>query len=240
MARLTDEELERLLRETFADKESLVDNLPKATKHRRPLAPILMAAAAVLVVLAGTVYGVTRDRDTDPVASSTTTGVVDAGARAGASENAQIWAAAILAGAQQYKPPQDWQSLVLQDQSVIVTQAKRDSAVPTFTAADKDKIVQLVGRVVTVAWSSTRTSADTCEDQALGEVTVGPVIDKGDHKEVAVGIERMCSYGHWATYRLEKQGVAWVVTGTVGPVHQKIPVSCVMSGKTPASPRSGC
>lgn len=237
MARLTDEELERLLRETFADKESLVDDLPKASKRRRPLAPILMAAAAVLVVLAGTVYGVTRDRDADPVATTTTTGTVDT---AGASENAQIWAAAILAGAEQSKPPQGWQSLVLLNETVIATQAKRDSAVPTFTAADKDKIVELVGRMISVAWNSSRTSAATCTGQALGEVMVGPVIDKGDHKEVAVSIERECGYGYWVTYRLEKQGAAWVVTGTVGPVHQRIPASCVMTGETPASPRPGC
>ncbi|MFI7060477.1 hypothetical protein ACIBL3_05810 [Kribbella sp. NPDC050124] len=240
MARLTDEELERLLRETFADKENLVDSLPSATKSRRPLAPILMAAAAVLVVLAGTLYGVSRDRDAGPVATSDPTGTAEAGATAGASENAQVWAAAILAGAEQYKPPQGWQSLVLLDEVVIATQAERYSAGRTFSATDKSKVVDLVGKKITVAWSSTRPSVDTCADQAIGEVMVGRVIDKGDHKEVAISIERGCGYGDYVTYRLEKQGAAWVVTGTVGPVHQKIPASCVMSGKTPASPRPTC
>lgn len=242
MARLTDEELEQLLRETFADKEELADSLPSATKRRRPLAPILMAAAAVLVVLAGTLYGVSRDRDADPVASSSATGSTDARATAGASENAEIWAAAVLAGAKQYEPPQGWQSLVLLDETVAVTQAKRLSTVPTFSVADKNRIVELVGKVFSVTWSSTYASRDACSGKALGDIAVGPVIDKGGHKEVAVSIERECGYGHWLTYRLEKQAGAWVVTGTVGPVHGKIPAGagCAMSNTTPASPRPGC
>ena len=64
MARLTDEELERLLRETFADKEDQVDSLPQTTKRRRPAAPVLLAAAAVLVVL-GRLPGRESDRHLD-------------------------------------------------------------------------------------------------------------------------------------------------------------------------------
>ena len=67
MAKLTDEELERLLRETFADKEDLLDSLPQATKRRRPVAPLLLAAAAVLAVLGSILYGVSRGGDLDPV-----------------------------------------------------------------------------------------------------------------------------------------------------------------------------
>ncbi|MDX6283081.1 MAG: hypothetical protein QOH03_4152, partial [Kribbellaceae bacterium] len=55
MPKLTDEEVGQLLRETFTEKEELLDHLPEATTIpvRRRKAPVLLAAAAVIVILAG-------------------------------------------------------------------------------------------------------------------------------------------------------------------------------------------
>ncbi|TKK81409.1 hypothetical protein [Kribbella jiaozuonensis] len=99
MTKLTDEELGDLLRETFADRETLVRQLPEATKRRHP-GPILLAAAAVLAVLAGVLYGVHRADRPDPAPPV-----------AAATEPGDIWGAAIVAIARQFAPAGGWQSI---------------------------------------------------------------------------------------------------------------------------------
>jgi hypothetical protein len=232
MAKLTDEDLERLLRETFADKENLVDRLPQATKRRRPVAPVLLAAAAVFVVLAGILYGVNRDAGVDPAPPVATTD---------ASDNAEIWAAAITTIAQKYEPNQGWQTLNVRNLPAGSEVQQRGSSRPAMSLPDMERIAELV-TVAPVRWPSTTVEIDSCADRRIADVAVGDVIDVGDHKQVRTSIMYACNSEYVDTYRVEKQGDTWEVTGTVGTAQRTIPVSkpCAMSGKTPASPRDGC
>jgi hypothetical protein len=247
MAGLTDEDLERLLRETFADKEKLVadkdelvDTLPETTKRGRPVAPILLAAAAVLVVLGGVLYGVSRG-SVDPAPPVATDGVAKASGNA--SPDADIWAAAITAitqRADQTVGTQSVRTVLVMDQTATFTGAERASKVRVFSAAEKARIADLVAKAahVRVEWPDPAVVYTAKCVQAVVRVSVGEVVDKGDHKEVSTGISN-CGYSA-LTYRIEKRGDSWTVTGTVGAVQGSIPVSCPMSGKTPASPRFGC
>ena len=106
MAKLTDDDIEQLLRETFADKENLVDELPSATKRRSP-GPVLLAAAAVLVVLAGVLYAVNRAGDPDAVSPA---GQVSPTVRF-ESDDAMIWAKAIQSMLRQVTPGQGWKTV---------------------------------------------------------------------------------------------------------------------------------
>ena len=236
MAKLTDEELERLLRETFADKEDLLDSLPEATKRRRPVAPILLAAAAVVVVLGSLLYGVNRgDVDpTPPVATAST------------SDDADIWAAAIATIAQrsdQAAHLQSVQTVLLSETTATVTGAERANNTRAFSAAEKDRIADLVVKSthLQVRWSEEglHTRDARCV-QTLATVSVGTVVDKGDHREVRTSMAYNCGYQYFVTYRVEKRDDTWTVTGIVGTPQGVVPASCPMSGKTPASPRPGC
>jgi hypothetical protein len=243
MARLTDEELEQLLRETFADKEELVDTLPQATKHRRPVAPVLLAAAAVLVVLGSILYGVNRGRDVDPAPPVATTQ---------SGDDAEIWASAITAITQRFQPEYKLDVVSVTDAtSVAVRSTGSPESSPQsagtahpFSVAEKDQIAAQVGKATRLQfkWADAEPHAEIAKCfPTLARVSVGNVVDKGDHKEVPTRISYNCGFEYLLTYRVEKQGDAWAVTGTVGPSEGVIPVwRCVFSGKTPATPRPGC
>lgn len=241
MARMTDEELEQLLRETFADKEKLVDTLPEATKpHRPPVAPVLLAAAAVLVVLGGILYGVNRIRDVDPAPPVATAG-----------QDAQIWGATITAITQRFQPQYKLDTLLVPGHTSTITTAsrlqsgdERADAVRTFSAAEKD---QIEDQVVTATHVQFRWTEPEPRDTimkcfpTIARVSVGNVVDKGDHQEVPAWIAYNCGAEYWLTYRVEKRGDTWTTVGTVGPGHGMIPAGgCALSGKTPASPKPGC
>jgi hypothetical protein len=54
MSKLTEDDAVRLLRETFADREQLLADLPSATTSTtRRRGPIVLASAAVVAVLGG-------------------------------------------------------------------------------------------------------------------------------------------------------------------------------------------
>ncbi|WP_460664760.1 hypothetical protein [Kribbella swartbergensis] len=228
MARLTDEDLERLLRETFADKESLVDDVPEATTARRPITPILLAAAAVLVILTGILYGVSpgETEPEPPVAAAPPT-------------DADLWAAAIVAVAERYEPPAGWKSLALLDHPETSTRTSLESSAVKFSAAEKRRITEQVSKVGPVRWTATPGGIGGCSNLGLARIAVGPVVDKVDHKEVPTMIDLECGRGYRLTYRLEDQG-GWKVAGMVGPVLVSLPVSCVQALENRASPREGC
>ncbi|TCO17615.1 hypothetical protein EV652_11768 [Kribbella steppae] len=231
MARLTDEDLERLLRETFADKEDLLDSLPQATKPRRPIAPILLAAATVLVVLGGILYGVNRGAEvepTPPVASSSTT------------DDADIWAAAIVAITQRSGQPAGLQSLYVAKRAPGADDANQEAA-RTFSTAERNRIsAQVIKDAgIQVGWLGTGATTAQCI-RTLARVSVGEVVDKGDHKEVRTSIAYNCGSHYTVTYRIEKRDDSWTVTGIVGVPEGAVPSSCPVSGKTPASPEAGC
>jgi hypothetical protein len=232
MARLTDEELERLLRETFADKEELLDSLPQATKPRRPAAPVLLAAAAVLVVLGSILYGVNRGGGADPAPPVAT---------APAGDNAEIWSAAITAVTLKFQPEYNLQSVDLSGQTyVAMTSAERTSLPPVFTLPEKDRIADQVARAanVRVNWVDGNPQTQQCI-RSRAEVSVGKVVDKDDHKEVRTRIAYNCGYGYMLTYRIEKPGDRWTVTGTVGIPEGVMPAGCPARA-TPTTQRDGC
>jgi hypothetical protein len=236
MARLTDEELERLLRETFADKEDQVDSLPLATERRRPLAPVLVAAAAVVVVLGSILYGVSRGRDVDPAPLPVAT--------AGVSEDADIWAAAITAITQRADRAagvQTLQTVLVMDGTATLVESAQAGNSRVFSAAEKDRIADLVAKAtrVQVKWPEGSLLPHTAQcAPTVARVSVGEVVDKGDHKEVRTGISN-CAYSA-LTYRVEKRGDSWTVTGTVGVAEGATPVACPLSATTPAIARDGC
>jgi hypothetical protein len=228
MARLSDEDLERLLRETFADKETLVDEVPAATTTRRPVAPILLAAAAVLVILTGILYGASRG-ETDP----------EPPVAAAPATDADLWAAAIVAVAEKYEPPAGWRSLTVLDHPETSTRASAENSAVKFSVAQKDRITEQVSKVAPVRWTPTPARIGDCSNLGFAHIAVGAVVDKVDHKEVPTRIDLECGRGYRVTYRLEDQG-GWTVDGTVGPVVVSLPVSCAQSAQKPASPREGC
>jgi hypothetical protein len=236
MGKLTDEELEQLLRETFADKEKLTDRLPKATTRRWSVAPVLLAAATVLIVLAGILYGVNRGGAADPAPPVATSGVADA------TQNADIWAAAITAMAQRFAPADGWSSLeVLDRPSGVRTQVPQESGAAQFSPAVKERISQLAGTVAPVRWPTQAVFTQSCTAARIAGIVVGEVVTSGDHKEVRVRIHYNCNYSYAQTYRVEKVGDAWTATGTVGVGEGTVPVGgCPLSRTTPATPRAGC
>jgi hypothetical protein len=227
MARLTDEDLEQLLRETFADKEELVDSLPQATKRRRPVGPVLVAAAAALVVLGSILYGVNRDGDADP-APPVATGVQNTSGDA--SPDADIWAAVIVAMAQRFKPG-DQVYLESGATAVVVRQYSQGRAAARFSEADKVRIEQLVAAVVPVRWKSPVDS--NCTPQTL-VISLGAVYERGDHKQVNAFVDN-CNSVVALTYRVDKKDGVWTATSETAA-----PVGCPLSRTTPASPRQGC
>lgn len=227
--RLTDDELGDLLRETFAEHETLTDHLPAATKRRSPV-PVLLAAAAVLVVLVGVLYGVHRpDRASQPLA--TTPAVTEAG-----SEDGLIWAAATVSLVRLAEPSDGWQVVQVFGQGQRAhTQALNGSPTPvvTLSAVAKMRIEMAVRPLAPVTFSGDESS---CTVRRVATVTLGPVVSKADHKEVHASIFSDCGRGSILTYRIEKVTGNWKVIGTVGGVTGVLPAG----GCPSASPREGC
>lgn len=236
MARLTDEELERLLRETFADKEELLDSLPQATKRRRPAAPVLLAAASVLVVLGSILYGVNRDGGADPDSPAATAGVANASENGNASPDADVWAAAIATIAQKHEPKDGWQALIGLELSDVGLDHVRKG--PEFSEPQKLRMTELVAKVAPLQWPGSVGTAASCKNRSVAEVSVGDVVDAGDQKQVTATIGFNCSSGDSETYRVEKVGETWTVTGVVSPA--KVFTGECARIRQSASPRAGC
>ncbi|RZT15292.1 hypothetical protein EV649_6081 [Kribbella sp. VKM Ac-2569] len=228
--RLTDEELGDLLRETFAERETLTDHLPAATKRRSPV-PVLLAAAAVLVVLVGVLYGVHRpDRSNQPLAATPAATAAD-------SEDGSIWAAATVSIVRLAEPSDGWQFVQVFGQGQrAYTQMHKASPPPpvvTFSAAAKTRIEAAVRPLAPVTWGGVD---EACTARRVATVTLGPVVSKAGHQEVHTSIFYDCGRGSILTYRIEKVDGSWKVTGTVGGVTGVLPVG----GCPSASPREGC
>ncbi|WP_327639385.1 hypothetical protein OHB24_13740 [Kribbella sp. NBC_00482] len=229
LTRLTDDELGDLLRETFAERETLTDHLPEATKRRNPV-PVLLAAAAVLAVLVGVLYGVHRpDRSDQPLAASPA-------ATSAGPDDGRIWAAATVSIARLAEPSDGWQVVQVFGQGQRPhTQVLKASPAPvvTFSAAAKARIEEAVRPLAPVAWGGVD---EACTARRVATVTLGPVVSKADHQEVHASIFYDCGRGSILTYRIEKVAGTWKVIGTVGAVTGVLPVG----GCPSASPREGC
>jgi hypothetical protein len=231
MPKLTDEELGDLLRETFADRETLADHLPEATKRRNP-GPVLLAAAAILAVLAGVLYGVHRADRPDPAPPVAT-----------APEPGDIWGAAIVTIARKFAPAGGWQSIEVYgpgDRPQSLPPKATPTPVVKMTAQDRKRIEQVVAPVAPIVWDG-RDSGNSCDGRRVATVTVGSIVDKGDHQEVAVSIFYDCGRGWLPNYRIEKVDGVWKVTGTIGYPEGVEPVGgCPTPVEISASPRPGC
>ncbi|MER7246108.1 hypothetical protein [Kribbella sp. NPDC000426] len=209
MTRLTDDELGELLRETFAEQEELIDRLPAATKRWSPL-PALLAAAAVLVVLAGVLYAVNRTGAADsapPAAFPMPTRRAD--------DDALIWTASIETLLRSVKPTAGaWRSVIVLDLSDVGTKHARKG--PPISADQRETMAYLARRIAPLQFHGEMAPAPpTCRDNRVGVIQIADAIDKGDHLEVQVSLFHDCNHRETATYRVEHHGPFWVVTATL-------------------------
>ncbi|HEU4946915.1 MAG TPA: hypothetical protein VFT31_07160 [Kribbella sp.] len=225
MAKLTEEETGRLLRETFAEKENLVDGLPAATiGARRPRAPVLLAAASVLLVLGGAVYAAgagAGDERQPGVATSTVTR--QSPSQTKQSVDVAVWAAVIREAAEYEQPAAGWPVLIVLDapQQSAGDAMGRSARGRPFSDAVKRAIEDDLASIAPIQWVRERpVSSDGCDaEPPKGPViTVGPVVGKDGHFEVGVSTWRSCLDGRWQTSRVDRRGTSFLVTGTVGAV----------------------
>ncbi|MEU4390497.1 hypothetical protein [Kribbella sp. NPDC023855] len=240
MPPVTDDEVGALLRETFAEKEKLIDQLPKATTRPvRRKAPALLAAAAVLAVLAGTIAiaGDTGGRQTldsgggkaEQSASMTPTPrpktLSATASKVGLPLRPQLTSLAIAEIAKRERPKGGWPVVKVLDAAYGGAGSPTGpgpAGVP-FTAPERSQIAASAG--VPIEWVKKRpTGSNICDQQASPApyITVGQLaFDKG-HSTATIGMSmwRGCLDAHWLTYRLTRNPTtdAWRITGTVGPV----------------------
>ncbi|MGW7686456.1 hypothetical protein ACWGID_37290 [Kribbella sp. NPDC054772] len=212
MPNLTDDELGTLLRETFADREQLADKLPETTEpvRRRTAVPILLAAAAVLAVLAGVLYGVSRVGAAAPPEPAAST---PAPART-STDDARIWAAGLSTMLRTVRPIDGWRSVVVLDLSDVGKNHVRKG--PPISPEQRALLRRLVRETAPIQYHAEMSPAPaTCGDNRIGVVQLSDVVDKGDHAEVDVSLFYNC--GRWMTakYRVERRGAGWVVTATL-------------------------
>ncbi|GAB3939356.1 hypothetical protein GCM10029976_055400 [Kribbella albertanoniae] len=210
MPKLTDEQLGDLLRETFTDHADDLKSLPEATKRRR-IAPALVAAAAVVTVLAGTVMNGSINTAQRPAP----TAPPPAAART-VSEDAQIWST-VASMVIQAKAPQRGVALAAAD--VEISEVQRNDIAEAVGQGNKVSWVQLQPRH---ASPQKTTAYESCLKLDIPIVFLGKVVGKGRDREVRAGVSEGCGYKESALYRLEKQGNTWMVE-SVSNVTQSIP-----------------
>jgi hypothetical protein len=212
---LTDDELGTLLKETFTEKEELLDKLPGATKPHRRRTPVLLAAAAVLVVLAGVLYTVNRPAPAPPTAHGGTVNVEETGSKDGA-----IWGTAIVTLASRFQPPGGWsavevisQDAWLQSGAAVAPPGSRysEQTPVRFSAADRVAIESAVRAVAPVSWSLAGAQTQSCPERRPAQVIVGPVLAGN---QVHLTLQDGCGLARTATYGLRLVNGSWkVVTG---------------------------
>ncbi|MET9318390.1 hypothetical protein ABZX12_41810 [Kribbella sp. NPDC003505] len=212
MPKLTDDELGDLLRETFADHEHLADYLPEVAeppRHRGPL-PVLLAAAAVLAILVGALYGVSRVGAVDSAPPAATPAPTRT-----AYDDSLIWSASLETLLRSVKPnPGAWQSVILLDGAEVGTARARKG--PPISADQREMITSSLRKIAPLRFGGDMQPAPpTCRDNRVGVVEIADVVDKGDHVEAWVSLNHDCNHWKAATYRVEHRGPSWVVTATV-------------------------
>jgi len=223
MTNRTDDELGRLLKETFADKENLVlvgqlaRDQPEATRARR--APILLAAAAVLVILAGVLYVANPRGGAEP-------GPGPAGATASTTQTTQVIPTESLIWAATIKGILDREQNPTKDPILYLLDASHENAgdadkqvrnVP-FTEAQRIGIENALTGFAQIKWVRQRGDGTReCPTTPQGPfITVGPIVQRAGHVEVGVNIWRGCLNAHWMTLIVAQQGSTWKVTGSTG------------------------
>jgi len=222
MTKLTADEVAQLLRETFAEKENLVDQLPSAiNRPARRRAPALLAAASVLVVLGGVLYVARSTGEPAPGVPQATVSAPQL--NQGVPLEPAVWAAAIEAMAKWEVPAKGWPSLNVLDAPRQGAGSPTGSPVRgTPLSVDiRSRIEQALSDVAPIRWERERPAStdNICAQPAAKSpyITVGPIVSKDGHVEVGINMWRGCEDARWLTYRLDRDGTGWKVTGTVGP-----------------------
>jgi hypothetical protein len=229
----TDEELGTLLRETFADREALVGravidehHVPTATKHRRVM-PVLLAAAMVLVVLGGVLYGVQRLHSADtvqPAATATAAATPTTSPAVYTTRDADIWGLAIGLTIRTYensrpgpKTIKPFVRAVLVDSPSTAPGRVRPGQ--QFSSNQRVIIQSHLIRItpLTILRGAPNAGCWTYPKAAL--LHVSDVLDQGDHLEVdvAMTLPNACADSVSARYRVEARGAHWVITQNLGP-----------------------
>lgn len=224
---MTDDPLAELLRETFADKEKLADDLPltrtapavAVTPVRRHAGPVLVAAAAVVLVLGAVVVAVRSEpgSTTGPLPAATSS-VAATPAATTAPAEVRIWAAAIV-GILEREQRTTWPTVHVLDAPHHGSGAGLTRGTP-FTAAQRAAIAAEVGSVAPIQWVARRPIVDDICQPTRDEgpvVTLGPIVHRAGHVEVATSYWESCLSARWLTFRLDESNGTWRVTGTVGP-----------------------
>ncbi|WP_328332613.1 hypothetical protein OHA70_14435 [Kribbella sp. NBC_00382] len=241
MPKLTDEEVGQLLRETFTEKEELLNHLPEATTPPvRRKAPVLLAAAAVLVVFAGIAVatGLERGPNTQPVAQSPappmqTVPVGKVEPKHFNPGSAYLAGVAIAELTKWERPAGGWPVVRVLDASYSQASSPTEAGGKGTPLSKRDQASIAGSAGVPIEWVQSRpTGPDVC-DQANGTpyVTLGPVVFNESRSSATIGMSmwRGCLDAQWLTYRLvpiitpasnvyESSVRSWKVAGTVGPV----------------------
>ncbi|MFI5710791.1 hypothetical protein [Kribbella sp. NPDC051620] len=226
MPKLTDEEVGQLLRETFTEKEELLDHLPEATiRPVRRKAPVLLAAAAVLVVLAGvlSVAGLDGGPPPGPTAGKTPSSAgapaaavvpsnlatVQTGEVGNPDLTPNLTAIALAELTKWERPAGGWPVVKVLDASYPEASSPtggQGGSTP-FTA-EKQAVITTYAKAfkVPISWVKSRPTGDQVCEQADGTpyVTLGPVVmDKsGSSATIGMSMWRGCLDAQWLTYKL--------------------------------------
>jgi hypothetical protein len=240
MPKLTDEEVGQLLRETFADKEGLIDRLPEATiRPVRRKAPVLLAAAAVVVILAGiaAATGLQGGPDVQPAAQSPsprqTSPVGQPQPKNFLPQTGQLVGMAVAELTQWERPAGGWPVVKVLDASYSQASSPTDTGGKGIPLSKEEQAVIARSAGVPIEWVASRPAGPDVCDQANGTpyVTLGPVVFSKDRLSATIGMSmwRGCLDAKWLTYRLlptittasrvySHSLGSWRVAGTVGPV----------------------
>lgn len=226
----TDEELGTLLRETFADREALVGraehHVPTATKHRRAM-PVLLAAAMVLVVLGGVLYGVQRLHPADTIQPAATVSASATPTTSPAVYNtrdADIWGLAIGLTIRTYENTRPGPKAIKPIVKAVLVDSPSTAPgrVRPGNQFSSDQGVIIESHLIRIAPLSILSGKPnigcwTYPNAAL--LSVSDVLDQGDHLEVDVSmtLPNECAETVSARYRVEPRGAHWVITRNLGP-----------------------
>jgi hypothetical protein len=244
MPKLTDEELGQLLRETFTEKEDLLDRLPQATIPVRRRAPALLAAAAVLVILVGAVSvaainrGPSSEPASAPAASNAAGSPTPLTPEVLSSVPPPPVSTAYLAGvaiaelAKWERPAGGWPVVKVLDASYSQANSPAEAGGKGTPLSKHDQAAIAGSARLPIEWVQRRPTGTNACEQADGTpyVTLGPVVmaKNGSSATIGMSIWRGCLDAQWLTYRLVPTTTparlnaavlgSWKVAGTVGPV----------------------
>lgn len=227
MSKLSEEEAVALLKETFKEHEAEAESLPLARTSRTPrrAAAALLAAASVAAVVAGGLYAANRGGGEQvtvtPPASTPSTGQVAPTfqRRPAPSVYGQAYAEVIKALLTNIPKPSKLVILNAPYSGIFPGDKGYQRGTP-FSESTQADIADRIRPLGPVSWVKDKpVQKDICNPQPEGivVVTLGEVVRKDGHLEIAANSWQSCLAAQWLTYRLDQGATGWKVSGTVGP-----------------------